>query len=74
MRLGEYDLSTTTDGIHIDVRIDRVEMHQDHNEYLIFHTNDIAMVYLENDVDFTGNRKNLFSSMNFSMLFSFSSL
>lgn len=46
-----------SDGAHIDVKIDHVEKHNDYSVFMIFHTNDIAMVYLERDVEFTGNHK-----------------
>lgn len=53
MRLGEYNTLTTEDGKHVDVPIKRVEMHE--NYKWVTQINDIAIVHLARDVEFTGN-------------------
>lgn len=53
VRLGENDLRTTRDGPHKDVFVAKFEKHAQFNERLMI--NDIAMVYLDRDVEFTGN-------------------
>lgn len=45
--------STTKDGQHEDIRVVHAEPHKRYNK--LFHLNDIGIVYLERDVDFTGN-------------------
>lgn len=52
MRLGEYDITTTSDGPNVDVDVVRVEMHPRYNKP--FMANDIAILYLKNDVEFSG--------------------
>lgn len=52
VRLGEYDISTTTDGQHETIRVDRAERHEKFD--FVLGVNDIAIVYLKNDVEFTG--------------------
>lgn len=52
IRLGEHDLLTSEDGPHLDVDVGRAEMHEKYDEDL--DVNDIAMIYLEDDVEFTG--------------------
>lgn len=54
VRLGAYDLRTKKDVDHVDVGIARIDSHADYSVYLVFHTNDIAMVHLKHDVEFTG--------------------
>lgn len=51
VRLGEYDISTTTDGKHETIRVDRAEKHKQF--HLGLGVNDIALVYLVNYVNFT---------------------
>lgn len=51
MRLGEHDVRTKTDGPHLDVLIDRVDRHKNFSDMI----NDIAILTLEHNVDFTGN-------------------
>lgn len=52
VRLGEHDLRTTKDGQHQDIPISRAVPH---NEYdTVMYSNDIAMLYLERDVEFSG--------------------
>lgn len=51
MRLGEHDLSTTTDGEVQDVKVIRKQPHENYNKR--DGTNDIAILYLEHDVEFT---------------------
>lgn len=53
VRVGEHDVSTTTDGSHKDIPIIHVEKHPAYNisgdaKY------DIMILYLENDVQITG--------------------
>lgn len=50
--MGEYDTRTTTDGEHLDVHIEHVEIHE--NFSVIWSINDIGMVHLEQDIDFNG--------------------
>lgn len=52
VRLGEYDLRTEDDGPHEDILIDRAVPHASYHE--LFGVNDIAMIYLEHDVEFNG--------------------
>lgn len=52
VRLGEYDTSTEEDGKHIDVPVARAEKYEKYN--LITRCNDIAVVLLAEDVEFTG--------------------
>lgn len=58
MRLGEHDTNIKhDDGQHIDVGIARFETHKDYSNYLVFHTFDITIVHLVEDVKFTGKLK-----------------
>lgn len=50
-RLGEYD-TRIDDGQHLDVYIEKVEIHDGFS--LIWSVNDIGIVHLEQDVDFNG--------------------
>lgn len=50
--MGEYDTSTEEDGKHIDVPVARAEKYEKYN--LITRCNDIAVVLLAEDVEFTG--------------------
>lgn len=52
VRLGEHNTLTTDDGDHVDVPIKDVQMHE--NYKWLSQINDIAIVYLKHDVDFTG--------------------
>lgn len=56
MRLGEHDLTTTDDGPHEDIKITHVEKHSEYSARI----NDIAIIYLEHDVTFTGNFTSIF--------------
>lgn len=49
VRLGEYDLSTTTDGMHLDVPIIHIEKHAAYNISGDV-KNDIMILYLKYDV------------------------
>lgn len=49
MRLGEHDISSTTDGVVQDVKVIRTEKHPSYNRR--DGTNDLAILYLERDVD-----------------------
>lgn len=51
-RLGEHDITTTTDGIHEDVPIIKKSVHPDYDEVLDI--NDIAVLTLAYDVNITG--------------------
>lgn len=51
MRLGEYDLRTD-DGAHQDIPIARSVTHDDFDPNI--KTNDIAIIHLERDVEFSG--------------------
>lgn len=52
MRLGEYQFESTVFGLHLDVGIEYMESHKDFDD---FHwVNDIAMIFLEKNVEFTG--------------------
>lgn len=62
VRLGEHDTLTTDDGKHEDIAIDRIEVHEKYVRTP--KVNDIAIVYLANDVKFTGKLKfDFFSSL-----------
>lgn len=52
VRLGEYDTNTTSDGAHQDVAIDHVVKHEKFDRKHMI--NDMAIVHLAHDVDFTG--------------------
>lgn len=52
VRLGEYDTRLEGDGQHIDIDIHRIKKHPNFFPYLM--VNDIAVVRLVRDVDFTG--------------------
>lgn len=52
VRLGEHDTETEIDGEHVDLDIARVESHKHYLSALKI--NDIAVVHLDRDVDFTG--------------------
>lgn len=52
VRLGEYDMSRTTDGTHEDVSVDHVVKHDTFD--FVNMINDIALIHLVHDVDFTG--------------------
>ena len=52
VRLGEHDLLTTKDGPHQDIPIARIRAHKAYDN--VFWLNDIAMIYLSRDVQFTG--------------------
>lgn len=51
VRLGEHDLGTD-DGTHQDIPIARAVPHEKYDTVNYF--NDIAMLYLERDVEFSG--------------------
>lgn len=51
VRLGEYDTSTTEDGEHLDVYIDKTVAHGRIPRWFI---DDIGMLYLVKDVVFNG--------------------
>lgn len=55
VRLGEYDLASLDDGEHVDIPIDRFDMHTNHTSYLVFHTLDVGLVYLKEHAKFNGN-------------------
>lgn len=57
VRLGEHDTTTEEDGKHIDVPIARAEKHEKYT--ILTRINDIAVILLAQDVEFTGCR-NLF--------------
>lgn len=52
VRLGEYDISKTSDGEHQDIPIDYILRHEAFDGYNMI--NDIAIVYLKQDVEFSG--------------------
>lgn len=51
-RLGEHDIRTTSDGMHDDVIIVRSEPHAEYDQTTKIH--DIAILYLEREIEFTG--------------------
>lgn len=53
MRLGEFDVSTESDGPHQDIRIDHVVRHEKFDKFHMI--NDVAILHLVRDVEFTGN-------------------
>ena len=52
IRLGEHDLTTLDDGPNLDVPVAHAKKHEHYDEDLDI--NDIAMITLEDDVEFTG--------------------
>lgn len=50
--MGEHDVSATDDGTFQDIEVDHAVEHPEWEE--TFKTNDIGIVYLERDVEFTG--------------------
>lgn len=64
VRLGEYDKTTTTDGQHQDIRFSHHEIHEEFDSFLKI--NDIAMIYLDHDVEFTGELKKSVKNQLFS--------
>lgn len=52
MRLGEYQIESTAFATHQDVGIKYIESHKDFDD--IHNVNDIAIAFLEKDVEFTG--------------------
>lgn len=58
VRLGEYDISTTEDGKHETIRVDHAIKHKQFR--LGAGINDIALVFLVDDVEFTGKFQNVF--------------
>lgn len=55
VRLGEYDTGTDDDGPHTDVDVAEYLQHEDFDRKSL--ENDIALIYLEHDVNFNGKRK-----------------
>lgn len=55
-RLGEHDIRTEDDGPHQDVKVVHTESHG--NYIRRQGLNDIGILYLERDVDFTGRIQN----------------
>lgn len=60
VRLGEYDLTTESDGLHEDVRVTKRDPHENYNKPLGI--NDIAIVYLARDVKYNGTSNNAYSA------------
>lgn len=56
VRLGEHDLRTTEDAPHKDIVIHRSVPHKEFDPELKL--NDIAIIYLSRDVEFSGEYKN----------------
>lgn len=55
VRLGEHDLKTESDGKHVDVRVTHGDAHENYSKDLGI--NDVAMVYLASEVQYTGKFK-----------------
>lgn len=51
VRLGEHDTSTDNETSHIDIYIERQKFHPDLD---VIFLNDISILYLQNEVEFTG--------------------
>ncbi|KAM7357438.1 venom serine protease Bi-VSP-like [Cochliomyia hominivorax] len=51
VRLGEHDLTTDTEAHHVDINVVRIEKHPDY--YKPSGRNDIAVLYLERNVEFS---------------------
>lgn len=49
VRLGEHDISSTTDGETVDIKVSRTKRHENYNKR--DGTNDIALLYLEQDAN-----------------------
>lgn len=62
--MGEHDVDTE-DGFHEDIGIDHFKTHEEYDDYLWI--NDIAIIYLERDVEFTGFLRMFFFSTMFEM-------
>lgn len=56
VRLAEHDIGTQSDGTHEDILISKTVKHGQYNEES--KVNDIAMIYLERHVEFSGEIKN----------------
>lgn len=54
--MGEHDKRTESDGPHQDIQIMDFETHDDYDNFVKI--NDIAMIYLERDAEFTGEFNN----------------
>lgn len=50
--MGEHDTSTTDDGPHKDMLVMKIDRHEDYNDEM--RINDIAIIRLWGDVEFTG--------------------
>lgn len=66
VRLGEHDL-TSDDGMHQDVTIDLTLPHEDYDNDLLL--NDIALIYLDYDVKYTGRFLRMIKSINLIFVF-----
>lgn len=55
MRLGEHDISSTTDGAVEDIKVIRSERHPNYNKR--DGTNDIAILFLEHDASLSSKRE-----------------
>lgn len=53
--MAEHDIKSTKDGMHVDIPIDHVDKHENYTN--ITKINDIAVVHLSRDVEFTGRSK-----------------
>lgn len=60
VRLGEYDISTTDDGKHETIRVDHAVKHKQFRYGGGIH--DIALVFMVEDVEFTGENFEVFCS------------
>lgn len=76
VRLGEHNVRTTSDGMHNDIPIKLIKIHEKYNGNKRPH--DIAIVYLAHDVDFSGNlmikirKKQFFFHLNFIIIVPYS--
>lgn len=60
VRLGEHDTTTESDGLHQDLKVEKFFMHRHYDSF--DKLNDIAILSLERDVEFTGKTIGLFDS------------
>lgn len=60
VRLGEYDVTTTTDGRHEDILVRQWRKHAQYEQNLLL--NDIGIILLQHDVIFNGKLKSQLTS------------
>lgn len=66
VRLGEHDVTTNTDGPVQDIRVVKITSHEQWSPSVL--ANDIALLTLERDVDFSGKKNIVFLLWKFYFL------